>query len=78
MILLIRLLKANHSKKHSLLCWIPGLGRSPGEGKSYPLQYSGLENSRDCIVHGVSKSRTRLSDFHFTHLVGIILSVRKQ
>ena len=37
---------------------IPGLGRSPGEGKGYPLQYSGLENSMDCIVHGVSKSRT--------------------
>ena len=32
---------------------IPGLGRSPGEGKGYPLQYSGLQNSRDCIVHGV-------------------------
>ena len=31
---------------------IPGLGRFPGEGKGYPLQYSGLENSRDCIVHG--------------------------
>ena len=44
---------------------IPGLGRSPGEGKGYPLQYSGLENSLDCIVHGVSKSQTRLSDFHF-------------
>ena len=44
---------------------IPGLGRSPGEGKGYPLQYSGLENSMDCIVHGVSKSRTRLSNFHF-------------
>ena len=44
---------------------IPGLGRSPGEGKGYPLQYSGLENSRDCIVHGVTKSRTRLSDFQF-------------
>ena len=37
---------------------IPGLGRSPGEGKSYPLQYSGLENSTDCIVHGVTKCRT--------------------
>ena len=35
---------------------IPGLGKSPGEGKSYPLQYSGLENSMDCIVHGVTKS----------------------
>ena len=31
---------------------IPGLGRYPGEGKGYPLQYSGLENSKDCIVHG--------------------------
>ena len=39
---------------------IPGLGRSPGEGKGYTLQYSGLENSMDCvcIVHGVTKSRT--------------------
>ena len=44
---------------------IPGLGRSPGEGKDYPLQYSGLENSMDCIVHGVAKSQTQLSDFHF-------------
>ena len=35
---------------------IPGLGRSPGEGKGYPLQYSGLENSMDCIVHVVAKS----------------------
>ena len=43
----------------------PGLGRSPGEGKDYPLQYSGLENSMDCIVHGVAKSRTQLSDFYF-------------
>ena len=33
---------------------IPGLGRSPGEGKGYPFQYSGLENSMDCIVHGVT------------------------
>ena len=37
---------------------IPGLGRSPGEGKVYPLQYSGLENSMDCIVQRVTKSRT--------------------
>ena len=44
---------------------IPGLGRSPGEGVGYPLQYSGLENSIDCIVHGVTKSWTQLSDFHF-------------
>ena len=47
------------------LCLIPGLGRSSGEGKGYPLQYSGLENSMDCIVHGVTKSQTWLSDFHF-------------
>ena len=44
---------------------IPGLGRSPGEGKGYLLQYSGLENSMACIVHRVAKSRTQLSDFHF-------------
>ena len=37
---------------------IPGLERSTGEGKGYPLQYSGLENSMDCIVHGVAKSQT--------------------
>jgi len=37
---------------------IPGLERCPGVGKSYPLQYSGLENSIDCIVHGVTKSQT--------------------
>ena len=43
---------------------IPGLGRSPGEGKGYPLQYSRLESSRDGIVHGVAKSWTQLSDFH--------------
>ena len=48
---------------------ISGLGRSPGEGKGYPLQYSGLENSMDCIVHGVAKSWIRLSDFHFTSLL---------
>ena len=46
-------------------CSIPGLGRSPGEGKSYPLQYSSLKNSMDHIVRGVAKSRTPLSDFHF-------------
>ena len=44
---------------------IPGLGRSPGEGKGYPLQYPGLENCVDCIVHGVAKSWTRMNDFHF-------------
>ena len=44
---------------------IPGLQRSPGEGKGYPLQYSGLENSMDCTAHGVAKSWTQLTDFHF-------------
>ena len=44
---------------------IPGLGRAPGEGKSYPVHYSGLENSTG-RVHGITKSRTQLSDFHFT------------
>ena len=39
---------------------IPGLGGSPGEGKGYPLQYPGLENFMDCIVHGVAQSQTRL------------------
>ena len=42
----------------------PGLGRSPGEGKGCPLQYSGLEKSMDHILLGVAKSQTRLSDFH--------------
>ena len=37
---------------------IPGLGRSPGEGIGYPLQYSGLENSMNSIVHGIAKSWT--------------------
>ena len=37
---------------------------SPGGGNGYPLQYSGLENSMDCTVHGVAKSRTQLSNFH--------------
>ena len=42
---------------------IPGLGRSPGEGKGYALQYSGLESSMDCGVRGVAKSRTQLRTF---------------
>ena len=40
------------------LGWIPGLRRSPGEGKGHTLQYSGLENPIDCAVHGVPKSQT--------------------
>ena len=53
---------------------IPGLGRSPGERKGYPLQYCGLENCMDCIIHGIIKSQTRLSDFHFTSLRSYILN----
>ena len=40
------------------LASIPGLGRSPGEGNGYPIQYSGQENSMDCIVHGVTELDT--------------------
>ena len=48
---------------------IPGLGRSPGEGIGYTLQYSGLENSMDCMVRGIAKSWTLLSDFQFLSLL---------
>ena len=49
---------------------ISGLGRSPGEGNGHPLQYSCLQNSTDrgawwATVHGIEKSETQLSDFHF-------------
>ena len=49
---------------------IPGLGRLPGEGNGYPLQYSSLENSMDrgawqATVHEVEKNRTQMSEFHF-------------
>ena len=54
---------------------VPGLGRSPGEGNGYPLQYSGLENSTDCIVHGVLKSQTGLSDFQYVAMEKIKPSV---
>ena len=57
------------------LGFIPGLGISLGEGKGYPLQYSGLENSMDCIVHGVTESLTRLiNNYHKNHLVESILT----
>ena len=58
---------------------IPGLGRCSGERKGYPLQYSGLENSMDYIVHEVRKSWTWLSNFHFQKERGLPwwLSVRE-
>ena len=43
----------------------PGLGRSPGKLKNYPLQYSGLKNSMDCIVHGVQRVRHNWATFTF-------------
>ena len=49
---------------------VPGLGRSPGDREGCPLQYSDLENSMDCVFHGVTKSRIQLSDFHFHQLPG--------
>ena len=51
---------------------IPGLGRSCVEGKGYLLQYSGLENSMDSMVHGVTKGWTRLSNMHFHFLNDIM------
>ena len=57
------------------LSFIRGLGRSPGEGNSYPLQYSDLANSMDCKVHGVTKSQTRLSDFHLLKGMDIFQSM---
>ena len=44
---------------------ILGMGRSPGEGNGYPLQYSGLKNSMDCIVHRITKSWSEWIDFYF-------------
>ena len=52
---------------------ISGLGRSPGEGKGYPLQNPGLENSEDCIVHGVKKSQAWLRNFQFQGLLSFHL-----
>ena len=54
------------------LGWIPGLTRSPAEGKGYPLQYSSLGNSMGCIVRGAPKSQTQPSDFHFTQMVLVV------
>ena len=55
---------------------IPGLGRSLGEGKGYPLQHSSLENPMDYTVCGVTKSQTRLSDSYFHFLSPHVLSER--
>ena len=56
--------------KNPLQCGRPGfnpwVGKIPWRSSGYPLQYSGLENCMDCILHGVAKNQTQLSDFHFT------------
>ena len=62
---------------------IPELGRSRGEGNLYPLHYYGWKNSMDCVVHGVTKSPTQLSDFCFSSfgsslLFGLFFSCSKQ
>ena len=49
-------------------CSISGSGRSAGEGKGYPLHYSGLENSMDCEAHGLTRSWTQPSNFHSLQL----------
>ena len=54
-------------KKNKILYLLLLIHIQQGEGTSYPLQYSGLENSMDCIVHGVTRSRTRLRDFRYTY-----------
>ena len=55
---------------------IPGLGKSPEEGKGYPLQYFGLQNSTDCITHSVTKSLTRLT-FTFTEKKPLVFKIFK-
>ena len=56
--------------------WVPGLGRCPGEGEVYPLQYSDLENSMDCLVHGITKSWAWLGDFHLFGDFSVVLVVK--
>ena len=62
--LVAQLVKKLPEKKKETACnagdlgSIPGSARSPGEGNGYPLQHSGLENSMDCIVHGVAELDT--------------------
>ena len=52
---------------------VPSLGWEdpPGEGKGYPLQYSGLENSMECTVYGVAKIWTQLTDFHYCYSLNV-------
>ena len=66
--------------KNPLQCGRPGfnpwVGKIPWRSSGYPLQYSGLENSMDCILQGVAKSQTQLSNFHFaSETFGTILNM---
>ena len=65
-----------HTHTNQIYWTNPEWRRSAGEGIGYPLQYSGLENSMDYTVHGVSKSQKGLSDFHF-HLLFSLLSFKE-
>ena len=58
--------------------WVQSLGweRSSGEGKGYPLQYAGLENSMDCILHGLMKSQTQLASFTFMMFISFLIFPR--
>ena len=56
---------------------IPGLGRSPGEGIGYPLQYFGLENSMECVVHGGDKESDMSERLSLSCMVGVLLEVVK-
>ena len=74
--LVAQVLKNPSAMQETWVCSLglfPRLGRSLGEGKGYPLQHSGLENSMYCIVHGVAKSQTRLSDFHLHFILCLLL-----
>ena len=62
----------NHPVMREDLGSIPGLERFSGERNGYPLQYPGLENSMECIVHGVAKRQKQLSDFYFHNDVKIL------
>ena len=67
--LIAQLVKNPPAMQETLVLLLGLSGRSPGEGKGYPLQYYGLENSMDCIVHGVAKSQTWLSNFLFLSFI---------
>ena len=56
---------------------VPGLGRSPGEGKGYTLQYSDLENSMACIMDGFAKSQTQMSNLYFHFILSILKKMER-